>query len=530
MSQSTHFCWIAARGASKTFSSAIFCCVRAILYPGSKIVIASGTRKQANEVLLKIKLELMSLSPNLRNEISSVSINSMESLVEFHNGSYIKAVVSNDNARGARANVLIVDEFRLVDKETIDTILKKFLTVRRQPGYLNNPEYAGLIEPNKQLYLSSAWYKSHWSYEKVKDFFANMLDCSGRFFACSLPYQLSIKEGFLSKEDVESDMLEANFNEVSWSMEMDALFFGDDGNAFFSFDPMDKARTLKYPMLPGKLAIKLNNSSKIRIPAKQPDEIRLVSMDVALMSSRKYRNDASAIFVDQLLPSRGNRFVNNIVYTESMEGEHTFDQALELRKLYEEYDADYIVIDARGVGAGVVDTLVRDIIDPTTGEIYPALSCCNDPEWASRCSDPDAKKAIWVIQASSRLNSDCALLLREGFRSGKIRLLQSEVEGDKNLSVIKGYSSLSQEDKLRMQTPYINTTLLISELIRLKHDEVGGLVKILTQGTARKDRYSGLSYVYYVACQLETKHQKRNNNFDISSAFVFKAPTAKSRR
>ncbi len=47
MFASTVFCWIAARGMSKTFLSAIYCCARCILYPGTRICIASGTRGQA---------------------------------------------------------------------------------------------------------------------------------------------------------------------------------------------------------------------------------------------------------------------------------------------------------------------------------------------------------------------------------------------------------------------------------------------------------------------------------------------------
>lgn len=39
--------FIGARGIGKTFLSAVFCVTRCILYPGTKICIASGTRGQA---------------------------------------------------------------------------------------------------------------------------------------------------------------------------------------------------------------------------------------------------------------------------------------------------------------------------------------------------------------------------------------------------------------------------------------------------------------------------------------------------
>lgn len=47
MNMCTIFVFIATRGIGKTFLSAIFCVVRCILYPGTKICIASGTRGQA---------------------------------------------------------------------------------------------------------------------------------------------------------------------------------------------------------------------------------------------------------------------------------------------------------------------------------------------------------------------------------------------------------------------------------------------------------------------------------------------------
>ena len=44
---STTFVWIAARGLGKTYLSAVYCVCRSILYPGTKVCIASGTRGQA---------------------------------------------------------------------------------------------------------------------------------------------------------------------------------------------------------------------------------------------------------------------------------------------------------------------------------------------------------------------------------------------------------------------------------------------------------------------------------------------------
>ena len=171
MNVSTTFVFIASRGLGKTFLSAIFCCIRCILYPGTKICIASGTRGQSINVLEKIQTELRPCSPELCNEIDDkqTKINATNAQIVFKNGSFIKVVTASDNARGNRANILLIDEYRMVSKDIIDTILRKFLTNPRPPGYLNNPAYKHLAERNKTLYLSSAYFKDHWSYTKAED-------------------------------------------------------------------------------------------------------------------------------------------------------------------------------------------------------------------------------------------------------------------------------------------------------------------------------------------------------------------------
>ncbi len=164
-------------------------------------------------------------------------------------------------------------------------------------------------------------------------------------------------------------------------------------------------------MLPSEICTSIPNSSKLRVQPKAKGEIRILSADIALIPTNKHKNDASAVFINQLVPTKAGGFVSNITYGETFEGKRTEEQALRLRSLYDEYEADYIVLDCRGVGFGVFDALSNDVVDIASGEIYPALSCCNNAELAARCTNRDAKKAIWAINGSVRFNSDCAILL-----------------------------------------------------------------------------------------------------------------------
>lgn len=533
MDRARVFLWIASRGMGKSFLIAIFACVRCILYPGTKVVITSGTRGQSINVLEKIQTELLRVSPNLRNEIDmdETKFSGQDAKVMFKNSSYIKVVTASDNARSNRANILIVDEFRMVKKDTIDTVFKKFLTSRRMPPYKElteaerKAEYAK--EPNKSCFLSSAYFKDHWSYNKMLDTFKLMLDDNKTDFVCGLPYQLSIQEGLLFPEDVETDMLEADFNEIKWSMEMEAMWFGDEDGSFFDFNSISKNRRINYPMLPDKLSSLLGNSQKVKIPPKQLGEKRILSADIALMSSKKHNNDATAVFINQMMPTKAGRYTNNIVYSDTFEGLHTEDQALIIRKMYDEFQCDYIVLDCTGLGLGVYDALVRDMVDPDTGEVYPALSCYNNQEMAERCTVKGADKVIWAIKGNPTINSECAVLLREGFKSGKIRLLVTEYDGESLLSDIKGYGSLSPSEKTKLQMPYVHTTLLIDELVNLQHDESGGRVRVFEKTGRRKDRYSSLSYNYYVATQLESKLGRHREASFGDNIFMFKPPKIK---
>lgn len=410
---STTFVLIACRGLGKTFLSAIYCVIRCILYPGTKVCIASGTRGQAINVLEKIMFELRPASAELRAEIDDkeTKINGTNAQIVFHNTSVIKVVTANDNARGNRCHVLLLDEYRLISKATIDTVLRKFLTLKRMPRYEELTEaeraYEHSKEKNLTMYLSSAYFKDHWSYTKCIDTLKGMTDPSRRQFVCGFPYQLSISEGLLDPETVQDEMAESDFSDIKFSMEMSAEFYGSAEGAFFDFDSLSKNRRIKYPMLPDRISSKIGSSQFFKIPQKQNGEIRILSADIALMSSKRNNNDATALFVNQLMPTKAGRYSSNIVYADACEGLRTDEQALVIRKLYDEFACDYIVLDANGIGLGVYDTLARDIVDPATGEIYPALSCCNNAEMASRCTAPGAEKVIWAIKASAQFNSDC---------------------------------------------------------------------------------------------------------------------------
>ena len=522
MMHNNHFMFWASRGLGKTWLTALFCVVRCILFPKTKICIASSTRTQANEVLSKITDDFMKNygwgSENLRREISYFTVGTNKAVIEFHNGSWIKVVTAADTGRGNRANILITDEFRMVDKDTIDTVLKRFLSSPRQPNYLNLPEYKDnpdLLESNIEIYMSSCWFKSHWSFEKSKAYTVNLLGGRKGYFVCGLPYQIAIKEGLLKRVDVEDEMSEIDFDAVKFDMEMGCLPFGDTDGAFFTFDDISQRRKLQTALYPPSLA---GSSRTLKIPDLVTNERRILSVDVALMASKKNKNDASSIMINSAIPTNNNNYTSNIVYLENHEGLNTDELALIIRRLFSWYKCTDLVIDTNGVGLGVFDALIQDMIDPETGELYQAISCCNDKTMAERCKVDNAPKVIWSIKATATFNNEACILLRSGFQKGKINLLVSEFESEEILKEkFKGFNKMMPYEQMQYKMPFIQTTLLVYELISLEHEIKGTNIKITEKSGMRKDRYSSLAYNYWVQCQLEREMlHKPQNGFNAS--------------
>lgn len=460
----------------------------------------SGTKRQADEVLLKIQNEIMPKSPILRTEILKCNVGQNNSIISFKNGSWIRTVAPNDNARGLRANLVVLDEFRMLDKDIVDTVIKPFLTAPRQPNYLNKPEYADLQEPNKEIYMSSAWYKDSWAWKKCQSYTLNLFN-SNEYFICSNSYQLSIKEGLLRRQQLENEMSETDFNEIKFKMERCAEFIGDDGNSFFKLEDINKVRTIERVLYPLEFYDDKN-------PVPQPPQggKRILSLDIALMAStRKKKNDASALYINDLTLINDTSYQSNIVYGETFEGLTTDQLGQIVMRYFYEYHCTDIVIDSNGVGIGVFDYIIKNHYDSATGKQYEALNCCNDTTMSDRCQISSAKKVIWSVKATRPFNNLICTSLRNGIRSGKILFPKNELVVEEYLlKNCKGYKNMTPTRQMKVKTAYFQSTLASLEMIKLKnfHDNNGNIV-LKEQSGMRKDRYSSLAYNYWVACQLE---------------------------
>lgn len=518
MNKFSFFMYIASRGQGKSYIIAIYSVARAILYPNSNIVLASGTRGQARLIITEKILNLKSNSPNLAREIAEFKTGANETYVLFKNGSKITAVTSGDSARGYRANILIVDEFRLVPKHIIDEILIPFLNVNRTPPYLKKPEYAHLTEENKEIYISSSWYKNHYMWLKFKSYMKNMLKSNSEYFVAVLPYQLSIFHKLLSKKRVIQQMTADDFDQMSFDMEYEALFVGESENAYYKLDDIQSCRILEKPFYPPTSTEYVENAQSKRKKKlgmkKQKGEIRLIGLDIAMMNSSKaLKNDTTAFTLMRLLPD-GDTYTRDVVYLESMNGGHTDIQAIRLKQLFYDFETDYVVMDTNGNGLAIYDACSKVLYDSERDVEYPSWTALNNDSMDDRKLDKNAVPVVYSVKATSELNHHMAIRLRTSLEKRKMRLLSDDVLTREDLVTNKKLLSKSTDEQYKIMKPFVTTTALQNELVNLVYQVNNGYIKIVEVGTTTKDRYSSLAYCNYYATELEKELSSNGGDED----------------
>lgn len=506
--------FIASRGIGKTWLTAVFCIVRCILYPKTRVQVASETRAQAYELIKKIK-DLRDQYPILKLEIKYVSEGKGDPIVMFASGSTIETTVSSETGRSRRAHILIVDEFIKVKQDIYTSVLRKFKSDPRNPLYLENPEYAHLRESNKEILMSSAGFKSEWYYAKYVAFLKQMLKGKS-YFVCNLSYHIGVKEGVKMIEEIINEMTEDDFDPVKWDMEMNGKFLGESQDAFFDRDEIVSCRRLGKAVYPFDVIQKCNEKDvKYLTVPKEKNEIRIVFADIALMKSRKHQNDASCFGLMRLFPNtHGDDYIREVAYLESCSGIVTDVQATRIRKLFKDFDADYIVMDYRGVGAPVADLIMATtLVDKETGEQYEPLGATDDKLHEDRCSNMNAPRVLYAFVGTDNRNEQMAIRLLNAIQSKKIRFLKDEnVVVAETISRLKGYDEYSTNLKVKLKDPFLQTSFAVHEMLNLEGDRSSRKIKI-KEMSGRKDRYSGIAMANYYASELAHKNLRKSNRF-----------------
>ena len=484
-------------------------------------------RKHTVELLIKEKIEkeLIKSSPNLQREIKKILTSNNNVEVQFWNGSTFVVSPANDDARGQRATLLIVDEFRQCDKTILDSVFSPML-IKRQPPFTFKPEYEHLKEEPREIYLSSAWYKSHWMWNLIKESILGIYD--GSSVVLCMDYAISVKHNIRSTAQMKKE--KKKMSPIVFDMEYNNIMAGGAENQFYSFELVSQAQKIKKAWYPMPLEDWASNKKTwFGDIKKQNGEIRLVAMDIAMMSTKKGKtaNDLSVVKCVRVLPN-GNKYERQEVYTETIEGIDIDNQAIKVRRIMKFFQADYFVFDAREFGINLTDSMAKTLYDEDLDIEYPPIKVMNNEDLADRCRNDIAEPIMWAFMGTAESNHKMHTAMLGALMDKKYKMLISQVScREEYLAEKKEYVTGNVNQKSLYELPYIHSDLTVNEMINLSKDYVkGSLVKLKEPRNGLKDKYMTSAMAnLFVQEELEVKlTEKRNSKWDCKRSLKFRSP------
>lgn len=512
---------IACRSASKSFVVAVYCLCYGGLYPYGQVGVSSGYRSQADVIITsKIRQELLPRYPMVKKEVESIVTNP-DTILTFRSKAFVKVIANTERGRSNRTNVMIRDEFRLIRKQDDDGILSPCQVIR-QPEYLltepyNHEKYQKewkLQETPKDIYISSSWIDNgHWMWDLIDKNVISMMKEEGTI-VLAFDESIPLKHGIKTQKQL---LLDHNkVDPLTWRIEYLNERIKENTTALFTYKVLMGNQRLKkpfYPLQKGQIKAKSYN-----LLEKMNGEIRIVSCDMAFISGKENDNSVfsciraipeTAVYeVDGVLVERMKGYRRVVPYIESRQGGELEKQAVRIRQLYEDFRADYIVLDGQNNGLGIYEYLAKPLYDEERDIEYSPLSCVNDERFKERIDNPNAVPAIFIIRATEKDNSDIAVKFKEVLDSGNIDLLVNlNIAKEDVLGIIiPDYSyKLTYEEQLYFEKPFLETQLFISETAELTYSKSlkTGSIIVREKGRNTKDRYTSVSYGSYFIGLLE---------------------------
>lgn len=497
MSTRASFVAIAARASAKTWLVGVLATAIAILYPNSQVVVVASTKDQAGVIVEDKIKSLRDNYPNVAREISNITTNLNKWAVDFHNGSTIKIVPSRDSARGRRATFIIYEEFRLIEKEILDSVIRPF-SVIRQPPYLKLKEFQNLTEEPKEVFISSAYHKGLWWYTETKKTIMDMVNGGNSGFI-SFDVRIALRHKIKTLRQIKNEI--SKMDEITALEEYYNIPFGENSASYFKLKHFLRARKLYQAFYPQKDDTYNPKKNPYSIPTT-PGEIRIISCDVAQRAGRA--NDLSINTCMRLLPTHKG-YHRDIVYQESFSGENSIRQALRIKQLFYDFGADGMVLDVGAGGGGIpmYDQLGQLTRDDARGLEYPPFTIMQHPtidkdvyeELSKRTLGVNAEPVIYPFSATAKLNSLIATQMRDVLQKRLISFLVEENKAEDYMIKNRPGEYMKSDDittKAFFLSPFVNTSSMVNEAINLTSTLSGGNIKLIEPSSGRKDRIVSL--------------------------------------
>ena len=457
-----------SRGYAKTFNEVLSEVIVAILFPQIELAISAQTKENAADLLKSKFNEIRNKFPLIENELAKEpKFVKGDALITFKNESTIDAIANAQTTKGQRRRRLKIEESALLNNELFQDALEPVTEV---PRYTVGK--MALVDPqelNQQIhFFTTSGFRGSDEYQRSVNMYDNMCDLKGQIVLGSnwmLPCWYgrgSNKSQILRKKSTSSPIAFAQNYEQEW--------VGSADGALVDINKLMNCRTLTTPMV---------NFNKL-------DEEFYLGVDVA--RSQKASNNQSSIAVGRVIRNKESSRIVSIEIPNIMTVSNAMNftaQACLVKKIKKSFLARAVIADGNGLGAGLIDELLKESYDPVTGEY---LGCWNTINTDNQPEVKDAEKCLFDMKAQ-HFQSKVVADFIDAVESGKLKLLEKRQDSD-----------FTQKDKQNMELnvlPYIQTDLLFEEIanLKLKHMTNGALSVEKVVKKVDKDRFSALSYL-----------------------------------
>ncbi|MFP4457872.1 MAG: hypothetical protein ACLFPS_09485, partial [Clostridia bacterium] len=522
---------VAARATAKSFLAAAYANAMAILYPGLQIVLVAPSKHQAGLLISKkIEDELAKNYPNINKEIENIQTGTNKQQVDYYNGSCIFVRAANEAARGARGQIIIFEESAHLNKKIVDEVFKPMTSYRNIPfkGNKEFERYQADREFSRRIFITSApWSDSNWVAKQAKKALEDMKNGKKSNIFLALDWVLAAKH-IKPIADIADDKVTSG--ELSFMREFENIIPSIVENGAFTIPEIEACRLKrKMPYYPRETIAKVVNdptyikdgivSQKTNIDPRilEIDEIkgerRLLAIDVA----QKAGKNLSIISFLRFYPKnivregkpRGKYYKRELLYLHSMSGMASNEQALLIRRFFEDFKAEEIVIDVNIAGRAVAEALGKEMYDEERESLYAPIKPFKgtDDDLENKAAS-NAIEALTPIEPGVGDNQRYYFALKKALSERKIVLLNNKLDSADLLSNhIKEFPILNSEQRALLMAPFEQTDELKAELLQLSVEYTANNknLRIFNSAGGRKDRYSAVSYGNWRIEQIEEK-------------------------
>ena len=347
----------ATRGYSKSFIAVLGKILKCVLLPGTKETIVAEHKNQAARIGREKINELFSLMPLLKEEVnwakgSQTTMGDDYIRLVFKNTSELDIVGIGDSTRGGRRNGLLAEEVKDLPSTEMNEVVLPLLNISRRTksGELNPDE-----PHQQQLFVGSAGYKNSYAYDKCIETLIESILYPDKAFSWGGDYTLPLYYGLLNEEFIKSIKRSNTYEESSFAREFLSKWTSTVEGSLFDYEKLSGLRKIK------KAEWKAAN---------EEDVYYVLSVDVA-------RNSARSVAEVFKVRIGSDYFTKNIVNIFLMEGRNFLYQSAKIKELDAAFDFRTVVIDANGLGVGLLDFLMTENIDPNSGIVYPPWNIQN---------------------------------------------------------------------------------------------------------------------------------------------------------